>query len=86
MEQNFIMLMIILAQLIVVQAILAREILEELFDMEPDRPRPLLPADQAPVQAHGQGVVRMSRYLRDAPGLILLQFCNKYPPINLSSK
>ena len=37
MDPTFIMLMIILAQLIVVQAILAREILEELFDMEPDQ-------------------------------------------------
>ena len=31
MDPTFIMLMIILAQLIVVQAILAREIIEELF-------------------------------------------------------
>ena len=37
MDPTFIMLMIILAQLIVVQAILAREILEELFNMEPDQ-------------------------------------------------
>ena len=55
MNLPFIMLMIALAQLIIVQAILAREILEELFDMEPDRSRPLLPADQAPVQAPWPG-------------------------------
>ena len=35
MNLPFITLLITLAQLIVVQAILAREILEELFDMEP---------------------------------------------------
>ena len=37
MDPTFIMLMIALAQLIIVQAILARQIFEELFNMEPDQ-------------------------------------------------